>query len=114
MQVDDTEAVKFLLKNEVIPLCLRIMGTGSELSKTVCHSSFAFAQPCHIMLSYRILQHAWHSEVCVDFGTLYIIKDLLIGMIGHLLSFCYQPHAIQILSSLFGMIWHASLFQYVM
>ena len=49
----------------------------------------------------------------VVFGTLYIIKDLLIGMIGHLLSFCYQPHAIQILSSLFGMIWHASLFQYV-
>ncbi|CAL5021204.1 unnamed protein product [Urochloa decumbens] len=34
-KVDDTEVVKFLLKIEVIPLCLRIMGTGSELSKTV-------------------------------------------------------------------------------
>ncbi|CAO2039416.1 unnamed protein product [Urochloa humidicola] len=34
-KADDTEVVKFLLKSEVIPLCLRIMGTGSELSKTV-------------------------------------------------------------------------------
>ncbi|CAN6252108.1 unnamed protein product [Urochloa humidicola] len=34
-KVDDTEVVKFLLESEVIPLCLRIMGTGSELSKTV-------------------------------------------------------------------------------
>uniref|UniRef100_K3YTR7 Cell differentiation protein rcd1 n=1 Tax=Setaria italica TaxID=4555 RepID=K3YTR7_SETIT len=34
-KVDDTEVVKFLLKSEVIPLCLRIMETGCELSKTV-------------------------------------------------------------------------------
>lgn len=35
MQVDDTEVVNFLLQTEIIPLCLRIMETGSELSKTV-------------------------------------------------------------------------------
>lgn len=35
MQVDDSEAVNFLLQTEIIPLCLRIMETGSELSKTV-------------------------------------------------------------------------------
>jgi CCR4-NOT transcription complex subunit 9 len=34
-QVDDTEVVNFLLQTEIIPLCLRIMETGSELSKTV-------------------------------------------------------------------------------
>ncbi|CAL5021208.1 unnamed protein product [Urochloa decumbens] len=34
-KAEDTKVVKFLLKSEVIPLCLRIMGTGSELSKTV-------------------------------------------------------------------------------
>ncbi|CAL4968562.1 unnamed protein product [Urochloa decumbens] len=33
-KAEDTKVVKFLLKSEVIPLCLRIMGTGSELSKT--------------------------------------------------------------------------------
>ena len=35
LQVDDSEAVNFLLQTEIIPLCLRIMETGSELSKTV-------------------------------------------------------------------------------
>ena len=33
--MDDSEAVNFLLQTEIIPLCLRIMETGSELSKTV-------------------------------------------------------------------------------
>ena len=33
--MDDTEIVNFLLQTEIIPLCLRIMETGSELSKTV-------------------------------------------------------------------------------
>lgn len=34
-QVDDPDVVNFLLQTEIIPLCLRIMETGSELSKTV-------------------------------------------------------------------------------
>lgn len=38
-QVDDTEVISFLLSTEIIPLCLRTMEMGSELSKTV--SSFA-------------------------------------------------------------------------
>ena len=33
--MDDTDVVNFLLQTEIIPLCLRIMETGSELSKTV-------------------------------------------------------------------------------
>jgi CCR4-NOT transcription complex subunit 9 len=32
---DDPEVLTFLLSTEIIPLCLRIMETGSELSKTV-------------------------------------------------------------------------------
>lgn len=35
VKVDDTEVINFLLQTEIIPLCLRIMETGSELSKTV-------------------------------------------------------------------------------
>jgi len=35
VKVDDTEVISFLLSTEIIPLCLRIMETGSELSKTV-------------------------------------------------------------------------------
>ncbi|KAI8053731.1 hypothetical protein BDF22DRAFT_619708 [Syncephalis plumigaleata] len=32
---DNPEVIQFLLSTEIIPLCLRIMETGSELSKTV-------------------------------------------------------------------------------
>eukprot|EP00557_Chaetoceros_sp_GSL56_P003771 CAMPEP_0176497502 /NCGR_PEP_ID=MMETSP0200_2-20121128/11756_1 /TAXON_ID=947934 /ORGANISM="Chaetoceros sp., Strain GSL56" /LENGTH=328 /DNA_ID=CAMNT_0017895515 /DNA_START=31 /DNA_END=1014 /DNA_ORIENTATION=+ len=35
VKVDDPEVIHFLLKTEIIPLCLRIMESGSELSKTV-------------------------------------------------------------------------------
>lgn len=34
-QVDDTDVISFLLYTEIIPLCLRTMEMGSELSKTV-------------------------------------------------------------------------------
>ena len=35
VKVDDTEVINFLLSTEIIPLCLRTMEMGSELSKTV-------------------------------------------------------------------------------
>eukprot|EP01083_Nonionella_stella_P077987 213196_1 len=35
VKMDDPDVVSFLLQTEIIPLCLRIMETGSELSKTV-------------------------------------------------------------------------------
>jgi CCR4-NOT transcription complex subunit 9 len=35
VKVDDSEVINFLLSTEIIPLCLRTMETGSELSKTV-------------------------------------------------------------------------------
>jgi CCR4-NOT transcription complex subunit 9 len=34
-QNDNPEVITFLLSTEIIPLCIRIMETGSELSKTV-------------------------------------------------------------------------------
>ncbi|KAA8492010.1 Cell differentiation protein RCD1-like [Porphyridium purpureum] len=35
VKMDDPDVISFLLSTEIIPLCLRIMETGSELSKTV-------------------------------------------------------------------------------
>lgn len=35
VKVDNTEVINFLIKTEIIPLCLRIMERGSDLSKTV-------------------------------------------------------------------------------
>jgi hypothetical protein len=34
-QTDEQEVINFLLTTEIIPLCLKIMESGSELSKTV-------------------------------------------------------------------------------
>ncbi|KAH8519040.1 hypothetical protein H0E87_000751 [Populus deltoides] len=47
VKVDDTEVISFLLSTEIIPLCLRTMEMGSELSKTVeCSyfTSFCFSK----------------------------------------------------------------------
>lgn len=41
MKTDEQEVINFLLTTEIIPLCLRIMESGSELSKTV--STFLFS-----------------------------------------------------------------------
>ncbi|KAL1199107.1 hypothetical protein V5N11_014606 [Cardamine amara subsp. amara] len=35
VKVDDAEVIRFLLQTEIVPLCLRTMENGSELSKTV-------------------------------------------------------------------------------
>jgi len=35
VKADDQKVIRFLLTTEIIPLCLRIMETGSDLSKTV-------------------------------------------------------------------------------
>ena len=35
VKINETEVISFLLQTEIIPLCLRIMETGNELSKTV-------------------------------------------------------------------------------
>jgi len=43
-QVDDTEVISFLLSTEIIPLCLRSMEMGSELSKTVKFTDLVFNQ----------------------------------------------------------------------
>nr|GMC76530.1 cell differentiation protein RCD1 homolog [Ipomoea batatas] len=37
VKVDDNDVINFLLSTEIIPLCLRTMEMGSELSKTVKH-----------------------------------------------------------------------------
>ena len=35
VKINESEVIQFLLQTEIIPLCLRIMETGNELSKTV-------------------------------------------------------------------------------
>ena len=35
VKIDNTEVIQYLINTEIIPLCLRIMERGSELSKNV-------------------------------------------------------------------------------
>jgi len=65
-QVDDTEVISFLLSTEIIPLCLRTMEMGSELSKTVecCYfTSFCFSKYVKklmlILFTFTIYAFVW-------------------------------------------------------
>ncbi|KAG2659396.1 hypothetical protein PVAP13_1KG354200 [Panicum virgatum] len=73
-KVDDTEVVKFLLKKEVIPLCLRIMGTGSELSKTV--ATFIVHK---IMLDEVGLQHICATPECF-FEVANVLANMVVAL----------------------------------
>lgn len=50
VKTDEQEVINFLLTTEIIPLCLRIMESGSELSKTVL-SLFVTFVICYNLLS---------------------------------------------------------------
>lgn len=52
---DSTELISFLLTTEIIPLCLRIMETGSELSKTAPSGS---AKPLRATPEQRVASSA--------------------------------------------------------
>ncbi|XP_011356901.1 CCR4-NOT transcription complex subunit 9 [Pteropus vampyrus] len=61
VKTDEQEVINFLLTTEIIPLCLRIMESGSELSKTVC----AF----NLIRFYIAQTHRRLFHVCVFFPT---------------------------------------------
>lgn len=65
-QVDDTEVISFLLSTEIIPLCLRTMEMGSELSKTVSVSFFHFSVFTELLVSISssIIRHTyfWRTD----------------------------------------------------
>jgi CCR4-NOT transcription complex subunit 9 len=48
VKVDDSDVINFLLTTEIIPLCLRIMETGSELSRTV--ATFIVQKVCFVSI----------------------------------------------------------------
>lgn len=71
-QVDDTEVISFLLSTEIIPLCLRTMEMGSELSKTVeCCLNAIFK---YVSLFFPFYSSNWFVEIIIStkvaFGTL--------------------------------------------
>jgi CCR4-NOT transcription complex subunit 9 len=76
VKVDDTDVVNFLLQTEIIPLCLRIMETGSELSKTVAT----------FVVQKILLDDTGLAYICATPERFYAVSNVLSGMVSRLLE----------------------------
>merc|ERR1719215_754076 len=74
VKVDDAEVINFLLQTEIVPLCLRIMETGSELSKTVAT----------FIVQKLLLDDMGLTYVCATAERFYAVSTVLGKMVGTL------------------------------
>ncbi|TQV94922.1 hypothetical protein V2A60_009995 [Cordyceps javanica] len=73
---DSTDVINFLLTTEIIPLCLRIMETGSELSKTVA-----------IFIVQKILlDDNGLNYICATYERFYAVGTVLSNMVAQLVE----------------------------
>ncbi|RDI85653.1 hypothetical protein Vi05172_g4333 [Venturia inaequalis] len=73
---DSSEVINFLLTTEIIPLCLRIMETGSELSKTVA-----------IFIVQKILlDDVGLAYICQTYERFYAVGTVLSNMVNQLVE----------------------------
>lgn len=73
---DSTDVINFLLTTEIIPLCLRIMETGSELSKTVA-----------IFIVQKILlDDMGLNYICQTYERFYAVGTVLSNMVQQLVE----------------------------
>ena len=69
---DDSAVVRFLLRTEIIPLCLRIMESGTELSKTVAV----------FILEKIIMDEEGLNYVCQTADRFYAVSTVLKNMVA--------------------------------
>ncbi|GAA99385.1 uncharacterized protein L969DRAFT_93844 [Mixia osmundae IAM 14324] len=75
-QNDNSDVINFLLSTEIIPLCLRIMETGSELSKTVA-----------IFIVQKILlDETGLDYICQTYERFYAVGTVLSNMVNQLVE----------------------------
>ncbi|RQX71182.1 putative cell differentiation protein RCD1 [Toxoplasma gondii CAST] len=74
VKIDDAEVINFLLQTEIIPLCLRIMETGSELSKTVAT----------FIVQKVLLDDVGLSYICATAERFYAVSTVLCNMVSSL------------------------------
>jgi CCR4-NOT transcription complex subunit 9 len=73
---DSSDVINFLLTTEIIPLCLRIMETGSELSKTVA-----------IFIVQKILlDDVGLGYICATYERFYAVGTVLSNMVTQLVE----------------------------
>ena len=76
VKMDDSDVINFLLQTEIIPLCLRIMETGSELSKTVAT----------FIVQKILLDEMGLSYICATAERFYAVSTVLTNMIAALVE----------------------------
>jgi CCR4-NOT transcription complex subunit 9 len=74
VKMDDPEVINFLLSTEIIPLCLRIMETGSELSKTVAT----------FIIQKILLDEMGLNYICATFERFSAVSTVLTNMVAAL------------------------------
>lgn len=74
VKMDDSDVINFLLQTEIIPLCLRIMEAGSELSKTVAT----------FIVQKILLDDVGLGYVCATAERFYAVSTVLNNMVGSL------------------------------
>lgn len=73
---DSVEVINFLLQTEIIPLCLRIMESGTELSKTVA-----------IFIVQKILMDdTGLNYICQTYERFYAVSSVLSNMVNQLVE----------------------------
>ena len=80
VKMDDPDVINFLLSTEIIPLCLRIMETGSELSKTVAT----------FIVQKILLDDMGLNYICATAERFYAVSTVLQNMV---LALIEQPSA---------------------
>jgi CCR4-NOT transcription complex subunit 9 len=78
VKVDDADVIAFLLQTEIIPLCLRIMEAGSELSKTVAT----------FIVQKILLEDVGLNYVCATAERFYAVSSVLGNMVTALQQQC--------------------------
>jgi len=76
VKMDDSEVINFLLSTEIIPMCLRIMESGSELSKTVAT----------FIVQKILLDDIGLTYICATPPRLLAVSKVLSGMVQHLVT----------------------------
>ncbi|CAN7986566.1 unnamed protein product [Ixodes hexagonus] len=90
VKTDEQEVINFLLSTEIIPLCLRIMESGSELSKTVATFILQKILVDETGLSYICQTYERFSHVAMILGkmVLSLAKEQTARLLKHVVR-CY-------------------------
>lgn len=76
VKMDDSNVITFLLQTEIIPLCLRIMETGTELSKTVAT----------FIVQKILLDEMGLNYICATAERFYAVSTVLSNMVAMLVE----------------------------